>query len=203
MKIAVIGATGTIGSAVSDRLSSAGYQVIKVSRKSRPAVDLEKPETIAAFFAESSELDGVVVAAGNPAFGPLGQLSPEQILSSLGSKLSGQLLVVRHGLEKMKSGGVFVLTGGTLAHDPWPGTSMAAMVNAGLEGFVKAAALDLGEEKRIAIVHPPLVKETAPLFGMDDAPWPPAAKVAESYLEAVQSPQSGQAFYVPGFQPKG
>ncbi len=55
-------------------------------------------------------------------------------------------------------------------------TSMITMVNAGLEGFVKAAALDLTEGRRIVIVHPPWVAETAAALGMDAAPWPNAAK---------------------------
>lgn len=88
-----------------------------------------------------------------------------------------------------------------LAYTPWPQTSMIAMVNAGLEGFVKAAALELTEGKRVVIVHPPLVAESATALGMDATPWPIAASVAETYLKAIEGNESGVAVFVEGYKP--
>ena len=113
----------------------------------------------------------------------------------------GQINAVRLGLKKVKPGGVFVITGGMLAYSPWPKTSLITMVNAGLEGFVKAAALDLTEGRRIVIVHPPWVAETAAALGMDASPWPKAAKVAEAYAAAIQGNQNGVAQFVEGYAP--
>jgi NAD(P)-dependent dehydrogenase (short-subunit alcohol dehydrogenase family) len=59
------------------------------------------------------------------------------------------------------------------------------MVNAALEGFVRAAALEMQDEKRVAVIHPPFVRETAKAMGMDAEPYLPAAKVAETYLETL------------------
>ena len=44
------------------------------------------------------------------------------------------------------------------------------MVNAGLEGFVRAAALELPRNLRINAVSPPWVKETMVKLGMDPSP---------------------------------
>ncbi len=72
---------------------------------------------------------------------------------------------------------------------------------AGTEGFVRAAALDL-PDKRVVIVHPPICRETAIQIGMDGAPWPPAAKVAETYLKVLNDKTTGQPIYVEGYGPK-
>ena len=108
---------------------------------------------------------------------------------------------MRKGLSNLRPGGVFVLTGGMMAYSPWPQTSAISMVNAGLEGFVRGAALDLQDDRRIVIVHPPLVRESAVQMGMDGAPYPLAEKVAEAYLTAVEGKDTGQPLFVEGYGP--
>ena len=88
----------------------------------------------------------------------------------------GQVNLVRKGLNNLRPGGVFVITGGILAYSPIPQTSLISMVNIGLEGFARAVALELTEGRRIVVVHPSWVAETAAKIGMDPAPWPDAAK---------------------------
>ena len=76
-----------------------------------------------------------------------------------------------------------------------------AMVNAGLEGFPMALALEITEGGRIVIVHPPWVAETAAKIGMDPAPWPHAAETAKTYLEALEGSKNGEPVFVKGFVP--
>ncbi len=109
---------------------------------------------------------------------------------------------MRKGFSALKPGGVFVLTGGMLAYSPWPGTAAVALVNAGLEGFARAAALDLDQGRRIVVVHPPLVAETAAAMGMEPASWPAAAAVAEAYIGALEGKLSGEPVFVKGYGPK-
>ena len=71
--------------------------------------------------------------------------------------------------------------------------SASAMVNTGLEGFVRHAALDLQDGRRIVIVHPPPVREAVIQMGMDGARFPNAATVAETYLSALEGNITGQA----------
>lgn len=201
MKVIVIGATGTIGKAVADLFKEKGHEVVEASRSSQHSIDLTDPSSIDRFYEGVNEVDAIITAAGDAAFVALNQLTEEQIQLSLNSKLMGQINAVRKGLGKLRSGGVVVITGGILAYAPAPQTSMIAMVNLGLEGFAKAAALDLTEGKRIVIVHPPWVAETAKAFGMDPAPWPDAAKVAQAYLSAVEGGKNGVAQFVEGYEP--
>ena len=201
MKIVVVGATGTIGKAVVNLFEQRGHEVMALSRRTSPSVDMQNAEEIEAFYREAGEVDAIVTVAGDAAFAPLEQLTEEGIQLSLTSKLMGQINMVRKGLHNLRPGGVAVLTGGILAYTPAPQTAMIAMVNAGLEGFVRAASLEMTAGRRILIVHPPWVRETAEALGMDATPWPPAAKVAEAYLQAVEGTANGTPVFVEGFSP--
>ncbi|GEO08386.1 short chain dehydrogenase [Segetibacter aerophilus] len=201
MKIVVIGASGTIGKAVVQLLKEKGHEVVGASRSSEPSVDFTDSSSIDRFYETIGEVDAIVTAAGDAAFVALEKLDDAQIQLSLHSKLMGQINMVRKGLSKLRPNGAFVITGGILAYTPWPQTSMITMVNLGLEGFAKAAALDLTEGRRIVVVHPPWVAETATALGMDATPWPNAAKVAEAYLAAVEGNQNGVPVFVEGYDP--
>jgi NAD(P)-dependent dehydrogenase (short-subunit alcohol dehydrogenase family) len=201
MKAVVVGSTGTIGQAVTQLLKEKGFEVVEASRSTQPSINIVDPANIDSFYANLGEVDAIVCAAGDAAFVSLDQLKDEQIQLSVQSKLLGQVNLVRKGLSNLRPNGVFVITGGILAYSPWPQTSMIAMVNAGLEGFVKAAALDLTEGRRILIVHPPWVAETAAKLGMDATPWPDAATTAEAYLSAIEGSKNGAAVFVEGYTP--
>ena len=58
------------------------------------------------------------------------------------------------------------LTTGVLAMQPMPGSASVSMINAALEGFVRAAALEMPRAIRINAVSPPWVKETLMKFGI-------------------------------------
>ena len=203
MKIVVLGATGTIGKAVLELLQSKGHEVIAASRSTNPPVNIADPATIDSFYEQIGEVDAIVSVAGEAAFVAVDKLTDDQIQMSVNSKLLGQINMVRKGLTKLRPNGVAVITGGFLAYIPAPQTAMIAMVNAGLEGFAKAAALDLTNGRRILIVHPPWVAETAEALGMDPAPWPNAAKTAEAYLAAIEGSKNGEPVFVEGYTPAG
>jgi NAD(P)-dependent dehydrogenase (short-subunit alcohol dehydrogenase family) len=195
-KSAVIGATGTIGKAIAQLLKDSGHEVVAASRNGENQIDIDNPKSIEQFFSKTGTLDNIVCAAGNASFGMLNQLTDEQINLSLNSKLLGQVNVVRKGLQFLKPNGTIILTGGILAHHPGPATSAIALVNAGLEGFVRAVALELSEGRKILIAHPPFVQETAQAMGMPSDQLPPATVVAESYLQGLQNQNNGEIIYV-------
>src|SRR5918993_4074772 len=126
MKVVVIGATGTIGKAVSDLLIQKGHEVIAGSRSSNPKIDITEPMEIERFFKEVGEVDAIVSAAGSAAFVALDKIEGEDIQLSLHSKLMGQINAVRKGLKNLRPNGVAVITGGILAYNPMPQTAMIA-----------------------------------------------------------------------------
>ena len=202
MRTLIIGATGTIGKEIARLSKERGDTVIAASRKGNPSINIDDPHSLDDYFDNSSNIDAIICAAGNASFGRFSNLNDEQIQLGLTSKLLGQVNLVKKGIQKLNPSGVIVLTGGMLAFSPWPETSNIAMVNAGLDGFVKALALELDGDKRVLIVHPPLVRETADMMGMDSSPWPSASTVAKTYISALADNQrNGNSIFVEGFEP--
>jgi NAD(P)-dependent dehydrogenase (short-subunit alcohol dehydrogenase family) len=192
MKIIIIGASGTIGGAVSRALAGR-HEIIGVSRKSDPPVDLQRPATVAALFEKVGPVDAVVCAAGGAVFKPLGQLSDADFAQSLGDKLMGQVNLVRAALGHVKDGGSITVTSGVLAQQPMPGGAAISMVNAGLEGFVRGAALEAARGVRVNVVSPPWVTETVEQYKMPFDPSAlPAAVVARAYVAVVEGKQRGE-----------
>ena len=201
MKALVVGSNGLIGKQVVQHLKENGYEVIEASRSSNPSLDIRNALSIESFYETLGEVDAIICAAGDAAFAPINKVTDADIQLSVNSKLLGQVNLVLKGLKNLRSGGVFIITGGTLAYSPMPQTSLIAMVNAGLEGFAKGVALELTEGRRIVIVHPTWVAETAAKMGEDPAPWPDAAKTAKTYLEALQGKMNGAPVFVKGYVP--
>jgi NAD(P)-dependent dehydrogenase (short-subunit alcohol dehydrogenase family) len=141
-------------------------------------------------------VDHVVCCAGNARFAPLAQLSDDDFRFCLDNKLMGQVNLVRYGFENVNDGGSFTVTSGVLAHTPMKGSGAISLVNAGLEGFVRAAALEAPRGIRVNVVSPPWVTETLIAFKMDPSGGVPAAQVAKTYVKAVQGEDTGQTLAV-------
>jgi NAD(P)-dependent dehydrogenase (short-subunit alcohol dehydrogenase family) len=192
MKVLVIGATGTIGSPVTQALE-ARHEVLRASHsRSVLTVDLADPASIKRLYARVGPLDAVVSAAGQAAFRPLLALSDADFALGLTNKLMGQVNLVRYGVEVLTEGGSFSLTSGILSRQPMPGGAAISMVNSGLEGFVRAAALDLPRGLRINAIAPGWVCETLVAMKMDPSSGVPAAQVAQSYVKSVEGSMTGQ-----------
>jgi NAD(P)-dependent dehydrogenase (short-subunit alcohol dehydrogenase family) len=192
MKIIVIGAAGTIGNEVVRALTQNKHEVVRASRSGEVKVNVDDPSSVRALFDKVQGVDAVVSCAGNAAFKPFTELTDSDYELGLRSKLMGQVSVARFAKDHLRDGGSIVLTTGVLAMHPMPGSASISMVNAGLEGFVRAAALEMPRNLRINAVSPPWVKETMIKFGMDPTPGQAAADVAKAYVAAVEGKQQGQ-----------
>ncbi len=191
MKVVVIGATGTIGKAVADALAKKGHEVIRASRKSAVRVDIEDAATLRALFASTKDIDAVVCCAGGAGWGPLTNLTDDDFALSLRYKLMGQVNVVRVARDKVRDGGSITVTSGILASKPMPGSAAVSLVNAGLEGFVRAAGLEMQRGVRVNVVSPPWVKETLRAMKMEESHGLAAADVAKAYVAAVEGQANG------------
>jgi NAD(P)-dependent dehydrogenase (short-subunit alcohol dehydrogenase family) len=78
-----------------------------------------------------------------------------------------------------------------LAQSPVRGGAAFSLVNAGVEGFTRAAALEAPRGIRVNVVSPPWVSETLAAMGMDTAPGLPAASVARAYVGSVTGNRTG------------
>ena len=111
---------------------------------------------------------------------------------SLRYKLMGQVNVIRVAKDKVKDGGSITVTSGILATKPMPGSAAVSLVNSGLDGFVRAAGLDMPRGVRVNVVSPPWVKETLRSMKMDEAHGLAAADVAKAYVAAVEGKANGE-----------
>jgi NAD(P)-dependent dehydrogenase (short-subunit alcohol dehydrogenase family) len=194
MRIIVTGATGTIGKPVADALAER-HEVVRVGHSSGDfRLDVASRESIEQLYAAVGPFDALIAASGRSArFKPLEELTDEDFQFTLANKLMGQVNLVRIGLSHVRDGGSFTLTSGVLGPYPMPGSAAISLVNMGLEGFARAAALELLPRKiRVNVVSPPWVTETLEELGWDTAPGLPAADVAKAYVESVESTRSGE-----------
>jgi NAD(P)-dependent dehydrogenase (short-subunit alcohol dehydrogenase family) len=190
-----VGATGTIGEAVADALGDR-HELVRASRSNaEEQVDLGDPGSIRSLFARVGQVDAVVSAAGQAAFKPLDDLDDGDFAFSLNNKLMGQVNLVRYGLESVADGGSMTLTSGVLAERPEPGTGAISLVNAGLEGFTRAAALEAPRGIRVNVVSPPWVTETLEAIGRPLEGGLPADAVAKAYVRSVEGRENGQVLH--------
>ena len=198
MRILLIGATGTIGSAVAAELG-ARHELVTAGRSSGDVrLDLTEPESIRAAYDQVGELDAVVSAAGHVIFKPLAEMTAADYQVGLADKLMGQVNLVLLGRERLTDGGSFTLTGGVLDSDPIVAGSSASMVNGALNGFALAASIELDRGLRVNVVSPGVITEAmdayAPFFrGFEPVP---AARAALAYAKSVEGKRTGHVFRV-------
>ncbi|WWL43597.1 short chain dehydrogenase [Pseudomonas parakoreensis] len=196
MKILLIGAAGTIGSAVDKELSQR-HEVIRIGRSSGDfQVDISDSASIRKLFEQTGKFDALICAAGNVTFAPLGEMNADSFALGLQDKLMGQVNLLLIGREYANDGASFTFTSGVLSHDPIRTGASAALVNGALDAFVKAAAIELPRGLRVNSISPTVLLEAmgsyAPYFrGYKPVP---AADVALAYAKSVEGLQTGQTF---------
>jgi NAD(P)-dependent dehydrogenase (short-subunit alcohol dehydrogenase family) len=167
-KIVVVGATGTIGKTVADLLSfSPDNKIIRVgNRYGEYNIDLRSKLTIENLFQTIGNVDGVICTAGNTRFGNAFEASINDFIVSISNKLLSQINLVQVAVRHLNPNGFITLTSGSMSQTPWPDTAPAAMVNAGIEGFMRAAARDMENGIRINAVSPVIINTTAKKMGL-------------------------------------
>lgn len=192
MRILIVGATGTIGQAIAAALQGRHELILASRQQAHERVDIADPASIRALYKRVGRVDAVVGAAGEAAFKPLAELTDADFALSVQNKLMGQVNLVRYGVDAVADRGSFTLTSGTLSQHPIPGSAAISLVNAAVEAFGRAAALDLPRGLRVNVVSPGWVSETLVEMGRDPATGLPAAVVARAYLESIEGTQTGK-----------
>ena len=196
MKVLLIGATGTIGSAVHKRLKE-NHDVIPVGfNDSDYQVDIADKTSVLNLFEQVGEIDAVISTTGLSAFGALNELTDEQYSLGWSNKLMGQINLQRIGQSFVREGGVILLTSGMLANEPIPGSASTSAANGALNSFVKAASIELGNKLHINTVSPIFVKETMEMMGMDSSDGMSAANTAKAYQAALEGSMTGEVIDV-------
>jgi len=198
MKILLIGAHGTIGQAVQANLAPR-HTLITAGRSSgEHQVDLTQPASVAALLERVGKVDAIISAAGNLHFGPLVEMTAEQFNIGLQDKLLGQVRLALLGQHYLNDGGSITLTSGILSTEPIRNGANASAVNAGLEAFVAAAAIELPRGLRINAISPTVLTESLPVYGPYFAGFESVTgeRAALAYQRSVEGAQTGRVYRV-------
>ncbi|NWB89858.1 short chain dehydrogenase [Pseudomonas agarici] len=198
MKILLIGALGTIGSAIEKELAPR-HEIIKIGRTHGDLhADISDGASIRQLFEQTGQFDALICAAGNVNFMPLADMSDKDFALGLQDKLMGQVNLVLIGREYANDGASFTLTSGILSHDPIRYGVSASLVNGAIDSFVKAAAIELPRGLRVNSVSPTLLVEAVDRHGSYFRGFKPvpAVDVALAYAKSVEGLQTGQTYRV-------
>lgn len=198
MRVLLIGASGTIGKAVVKALDER-HDIVKVGKHSGDfQVDITEEQSVAKLFERVGRVDAIVATTGSLHFGPLVETTAEQFNLGLQDKLLGQVRLALVGQHFLNDGGSITLTSGIVSDEPILQGSNATTVNAAIEGFVRAAAIELPRGLRINVISPSIVAESSAIYG----PFFPGfetvsvARVALAYRRSVEGPQTGRVYRI-------
>ncbi|WP_324670800.1 short chain dehydrogenase [Hymenobacter sp. GOD-10R] len=195
MKIIIVGATGTIGKKVTAALEN-DHELVKVGSKSGDVqADITSSESIEAMYKQVGAFDALISTAGGAHFGPLASMTAADFQKGLNNKLLGQINLVLIGQQYINPKGSFTLSSGILSDDPVRNGANLTTVNAAINAFARAAAIELENGVRINAVSPGLVEDSAAM--LPGFPGHALAKmdvVVRAYLKSVLGAQTGQVY---------
>lgn len=164
MKIIIVGASGTMGKHLCNALEKA-HEIVKVGSKTGDIlVDITSTESIENMFKNVGKFDALISTAGPTHVGPWNTLTDQTFRKGVEGKMMGQINLVLIGQHYINPKGSFTLITGALSHDPQLNFANASAANGAVEGFVKAAAIELGNGIRINAVSPTVIEDSPQYF---------------------------------------
>ncbi|MEO8764119.1 MAG: short chain dehydrogenase [Ginsengibacter sp.] len=163
MKIIIVGATGTMGKHLAAAFEKE-HEIIKVAHKDGAIrVDITSTESIENLFKQAGPFDALISTAGPTYVGPWKQLTDKEFRKGVEGKMMGQINLVLIGQYYVNPKGSFTLIAGALTYEPQLNFANASSVNGAVEGFVRAAGIELQNGIRINAVSPTVI-ENAPQY---------------------------------------
>lgn len=168
----VVGATGALGSRIAILLaqqgalltisgrSSEGLDALGIESAHKVTADLREPDAARSVIAEAKDhhgrIDGVVIAAGVAAFGPVAEIDDDTVDDLVLIDFLGPLRLLRAALQVVEEGGVIVGISAVLAEQPVAGMATYSAVKAAASTLFIAAAKEARRSKiRVVDVRPP------------------------------------------------
>jgi len=165
MKIVIVGASGTMGQHLANVLENENHEVIRASRSSEEIqVDTTSTQSIEEMFAKIGAFDALITTAGETFVGPWKNLNDQTFKKGIEGKMMGQINLVLIGQHYINPKGSFTLITGALTHEPQINFANASAANGAVEGFVRAAAIELSNGIRINAVSPTVIESSPHYF---------------------------------------
>jgi NAD(P)-dependent dehydrogenase (short-subunit alcohol dehydrogenase family) len=117
---------------------------LDVDARSTAAFDATDPAALEGFFTGlPGPIDHVLVTAGGPAYGPMLEMSADEVRDALSDHVLVALEVARYARTRMRPGGTLLLMGGTGGRKISRELGLASAATAVLPPFAAALALEL------------------------------------------------------------
>lgn len=165
-KIIVIGASGKIGQAALSGLEH--HEVITASNSGKDCnyqVDIGSEPSIRQLFEKVDSFDAVVNTVGRCEYADFTGMTEAQWMSTVLSKMMGQINLVRIGQEYINNGGSFSLITGILSSKAIPMAIADATTSGAIDTFVKCVAYELPRGIRINSINPTVIEEAWDVYG--------------------------------------
>lgn len=178
----VLGGTSGMGLAIAELAKREGASVVVAgnspegAQKAKAALggevealsfDVGDEAAVKDAFDGIGPFDHLVTTAAKLTYAPLGELPVAAVTEMLASKFWGPFFAARSASKLLKPGGSITFFSGLAADRPGPGTSIVSAVNAGLEGFARALAVELAP-LRVNCVSPGVTQTAGWNFMTED-----------------------------------
>jgi NAD(P)-dependent dehydrogenase (short-subunit alcohol dehydrogenase family) len=193
MKIIIVGASGTMGSFLSNAFEK-DHEIVRADRNSDDVqVDITSPEAIENMYKKAGSFDAVICTAGPTYVGPWKNLTDKEFRRGVEGKMMGQINLVLIGQHYINPKGSFTLITGVLTYEPQRNFANASAANAAVEGFVRAAAIELENGIRINAVSPTVIENSPKYFPFFPGEIPVTMKQLEyGFRKSVFGANTGQ-----------
>ena len=193
MKIIFVGATGTMGKHLSSAFEKE-HEVIRVATDSGDIqANITSTESIENLFKQVGSFDALISTAGPTYVGPWQKMTDKEFRKGVEGKMMGQINLVLIGQHYINPKGSFTLITGGLTHEPQLNFANASAANGAVEGFVRAAAIELENGIRINAVSPTVIENSPQYFPFFPGEIPVTMKQLEyGFRKSVFGANTGQ-----------
>ena len=164
MKIIIVGATGTMGKHLTTAFKKEHEIIAAASKGCDIEVDITSPNSIENMYKQVGAFDALISTAGPTYVGPWKKMNDKEFRKGVEGKMMGQINLVLIGQHYINFKGSFTLITGALSHDPQLNFANASAANGAVEGFVRAAAIELENGIRINAVSPTVIENSPQYF---------------------------------------
>lgn len=196
--VILIGALGKMGQAALTGLSN--HKVITAGRSGNVdhIVDITDESSIRALYEKVGHFDAVVNTVGFCEYTPFSEMSESQWMTTVMSKMMGQINLVRIGQEYIADKGSFTLISGILNVKPIPFAIADATTSGAIDTFVKCVAHEMPRGTRINVVNPTVLEEAWEVYGemMPGFEPVPGKLVGKAFERSVDGFINGEVLFV-------
>jgi len=196
--VILIGALGKMGQAALTGLGN--HKVITAGRSGNVdhIVDITNEQSIRALYETVGHFDAVVNTVGFCEYAAFTEMTEAQWMTTVMSKMMGQINLVRVGQEYIADNGSFTLISGILNQKPIPFAIADATTSGAIDTFVKIVSLEMPKNTRINVVNPTVLAEAWDVYGEMMPGFQPVAGslVGKAFERSVDGFINGEVIFV-------